>query len=561
MARKSIDLGPDRTTWSFGQLIYWHFIVRGTRPEIPPDAVVGSPWDPKEAAHALGVSVKTLWNWADDDPPPYDTIAAERVLFGASDGFDAERQELRDSHSRTRARKEVAKKAASGATVIPISGPQDEAPPISAVSEAVEPGHAPPPENSDTGLGQTASSPEPPSSQATSDTRQPEHARVEDAEAAPPPPRMPAVVPSRPLPRWVMPGFWAALIAVSVGYWWSQRPSERPQSDTPAVAENRPPVEPPPKKTAPQKSERRAEPPKQPLPPVQPRQQAEAPDKPDIPAAPPPAPPLKEPVQPQIAQPQSEPPAPSPEEEARIKSRQEAFDREQKEKEEQAVLLDRLDGDPEAVQREHDAEARQLAGLGYRLRENTAPSVAPFATELKASVAECARFCEARNCDGFSFYRNQYGPGSHRPRYCYLFRKPFTPDNNAGYVYGERVDDPIAGKTPVRKGALPNDSHVVLAQATPPPSDGIVRCSGGPVKVSGFKISCDTILGGGTSPRTPQERFMVRNINECAAKCRPVGTCTGFTFNSGDPEGEHACQLFGGRPEARESLGWVSGQR
>jgi hypothetical protein len=32
----------------------------------------------------------------------------------------------------------------------------------------------------------------------------------------------------------------------------------------------------------------------------------------------------------------------------------------------------------------------------------------------------------------------------------------------------------------------------------------------------------------------------------------------GITFNSGDTEGQHACTIFGGRPEARESLGWIA---
>src|SRR5262249_49897711 len=158
---------------------------------------------------------------------------------------------------------------------------------------------------------------------------------------------------------------------------------------------------------------------------------------------------------------------------------------------------------------------------------NMSVQASPLATMPKASVADCAGACQAQHCDGFAFAREA--------RYCYLFKQPFSPSNNPGYVFGERVSDPPASRAPVRNGALPSDVPVVLAQSSPPSSDGIVRCSGGPVKVSGFTISCDTILGGGTSPRTPQERFMARNINDCAAKCRPVGSCTAFTFNSGDP--------------------------
>lgn len=48
----------------------------------------------------------------------------------------------------------------------------------------------------------------------------------------------------------------------------------------------------------------------------------------------------------------------------------------------------------------------------------------------------------------------------------------------------------------------------------------------------------------------------VRNINECAAKCRPVERCVGFAFNAGD-----ACIISGPTLETRESKGWVSGIR
>jgi hypothetical protein len=81
------------------------------------------------------------------------------------------------------------------------------------------------------------------------------------------------------------------------------------------------------------------------------------------------------------------------------------------------------------------------------------------------------------------------------------------------------------------------------------------------VKVTGFKLSCDRILDGGTTLGSAQLRYTVPNINECAARCRPIARCVGFTFNSGDPPGQHACVIFGPTPEGREAKGWISGLR
>ena len=81
------------------------------------------------------------------------------------------------------------------------------------------------------------------------------------------------------------------------------------------------------------------------------------------------------------------------------------------------------------------------------------------------------------------------------------------------------------------------------------------------MKVSDFNLACDQTLGGGTTLGSTRLYWTVRNINECAAKCRPVKNCVAFTFNAGDPEGSHTCILFGPTPEARDSKGWISGVR
>ena len=68
-------------------------------------------------------------------------------------------------------------------------------------------------------------------------------------------------------------------------------------------------------------------------------------------------------------------------------------------------------------------------------------------------------------------------------------------------------------------------------------------------------------LSGGTTLGSTQLSYNVANINECAAKCRPVSNCAGFTFNAAGSGNNHACMIFGPTPEGRTSKGWVSGER
>ncbi len=104
---------------------------------------------------------------------------------------------------------------------------------------------------------------------------------------------------------------------------------------------------------------------------------------------------------------------------------------------------------------------------------------------------------------------------------------------------------------------------VQAEQATPrtDATDGVTQCQNGPVKVTGFRLTCDRTLSGGTTLGSTQLSYTVANINECAAKCRPVSRCVGFTFNAADTPGRHGCYIFGPTPEGREASGWVSGLR
>ncbi|MCP3439806.1 PAN domain-containing protein [Bradyrhizobium sp. CCGUVB14] len=106
MPKKTKAIPENRVEWTFGEAVFWHFFVFGTRPHInPATSQTGRLWAPKDAADALGVTVKTLWNWVDDDHLPLDTTALERVLFGQSSFFDAWRIELQRVLRETRLQK------------------------------------------------------------------------------------------------------------------------------------------------------------------------------------------------------------------------------------------------------------------------------------------------------------------------------------------------------------------------------------------------------------------------------------------------------------------------
>ena len=95
MPRKTKAIPANRAEWTFGEALYWHFFVFGTRPTGRPTDGSGTLWNPKEAAGTIGITIRAFWNWIDDRHLPYDTTAAEKVLFGASKFYDEARSELR----------------------------------------------------------------------------------------------------------------------------------------------------------------------------------------------------------------------------------------------------------------------------------------------------------------------------------------------------------------------------------------------------------------------------------------------------------------------------------
>jgi tetratricopeptide (TPR) repeat protein len=100
MAQNSPEAGSaDRTGWSFGQLLAWHFL-RGTRPGGKVDQP-GRTWSAKSFADAVGVGDRTIRYWLRDEhlPPEIETI--ERLLFGNDACYDHWRLELRQAHARS----------------------------------------------------------------------------------------------------------------------------------------------------------------------------------------------------------------------------------------------------------------------------------------------------------------------------------------------------------------------------------------------------------------------------------------------------------------------------
>jgi hypothetical protein len=121
--KKTKAIPDDRAEWSFGDALYWHFFIHGTRPEGGPGDRIGRPWNPKEAGDALAVTVRAFWNWVDDRHLPYGTEAIERALFGSSKLFDEARNELRRLlHDARERQRNTGTKAAGGSVPAIITG-------------------------------------------------------------------------------------------------------------------------------------------------------------------------------------------------------------------------------------------------------------------------------------------------------------------------------------------------------------------------------------------------------------------------------------------------------
>lgn len=541
MPRIVKKLPTDRANYSFGDLVYWHVLKFGTRPNIDPSARTGRPWRIEQISAKLGKTSRTLRNWINDESLPEDVAALCMVLFGDNPRWDDARAELQERYERALAHRRISGVAPSMSHPAPEVGAADN-------KRADTP-------KADARLGDTSRADE---SAARDEADAESESDAEPSSSHRPPNAAGSreLVLARPIRLRAMHDnsggqgtsrYRRALASTVAGvcvffglYAWlvSIRQPKTPEPVVPEVASA-----PEPKK--------RAEPPKPPLV-----------------VEPAPVPPVPEPRKEAVPK----PPAPTEEvkraevdrlERAHMEARREAYEREKEAREAEALRLDRENDRRARDLASRDNDARTVAGMGYRIQEHRRIAGSSYAHVLAATVGDCAVACTGDpSCDAFGFYREEYGPDSKRRRVCYLFKKPFEVANYPGYVHGE----PIVSRRDANAGEQEGgtDKLLIRVQARksePKTDDGLIRCATGPVKVSGFKISCDQTLGGGTTLGSTRLSYTVANINDCAAKCRPVQKCVGFTFNAGDREGEHACIIFGPTPEARESKGWIAGTR
>lgn len=512
----------NRDSWTFAELLYWHFLVYGTRPDGDPDADAGRIWTRKKAAHAVGHSPRQFANWLNGTSAPLEPTAIEQALFGDSPRFDKQRNELRAKLAIARARIHAER---SGATAVP-SGKHD-------VENSLTPSDVSPPETSAVeNLGNDFSQP------ATDDDNRMAPDDVERAwdylkakssylytaearvdYASSPAASKPADSPRRlKARRWLGAVAVAAAAAVTLIVTRSTNDLPRPV----AMAPVQPPGSGGSGGTPPQ-------PPQTLLP--TPLQPPAVPHDGNPPAAPP--------------QPQQAENKPMEVEATRV--RLAAFEAGRRQQDQKAIQLDQKDQRrvEAQLQADRDEDARRAAAFGFTLRENSSFTGQNMQNTFVDTLIECITLCESDNtCAGFDFMRT--GP---QPAACRRFMGPLKLSPDPNFVSGIRMVQPKPGlATPL---TMPGD-------ATEGP-DGILRCANGPFKVTGFKLGCDRMMAGGVVIPNTQLRYSVANINECAAKCRPVRDCIGFSFNAAE-FGPFTCQIFGQSAQVSTVNGWVSGQ-
>ncbi len=123
MPRIAKSLPETRAECSFGDLVYWHLFVYGTRPDGDPSAKIGRVWGLKDAAAKMGLSERALRYWITDRHLPDSTTTLERVIFGNSPVFDDWRLELVEALRKTRLGNAAKASASSGKSPVkPVSG-------------------------------------------------------------------------------------------------------------------------------------------------------------------------------------------------------------------------------------------------------------------------------------------------------------------------------------------------------------------------------------------------------------------------------------------------------
>ncbi len=520
MPKKTKNLPDNRADWSFGAVLYWHFFIYGSRPDVHPDETIGRIWQPKDAFYAVGKSANTFWNWIDDRHLPFETANIESALFGTSKDFGEWRLELQTKLAQTRAKLAPAPKTGRALEAVE---------PLPADDDAVEILPPEPEEDADENTQLVVWRPtvermewngdhghsHPGESQGALTLLEAVQAYWTKREGA-------KTSSAKRQRNVVAIGGAAALTALVGVYVVSQRTTPAPREIQITIKE--PPLTPEPIK---------------------------------------PTPPIQEPNKPvkELSEEEKRAALEKREIEKTILANQERQQREALKQRQAAV---QRDADTQAAlkaQQDRDDNARRVAGAGYSLIENNSVTGTSIGLVQAESVADCARACLRDGCDAFSYFKDEAITANRKTRSCYRYREPITFYAHPGYSAGRRSDAAAVEKQSWDGARLP----IILAQATtttpPMAPDGVVQCSGGPVKVSGYNLTCDAYLGGGATLGSAQLAYTVANINECSAKCSAIKACTAFTYNSADNPGKHRCEIFGGKPESRSVSGWVSGER
>ncbi|EJW10832.1 hypothetical protein A33M_3993 [Rhodovulum sp. PH10] len=536
MPRISKKLPRERTDYSFGDLVYWHLFVYGTRPRGSPAAKAGRAWEPGAICGLIGVTERTLRNWIADKHLPDSVIPLERELFGDNPAWDEARLELAEALRNSRARK--ARKPFSRLWPFVRSN----------VLLLPPPGDAPDGEASST----RDVSPESSGKDRKTEKNQslvclggkPNGSRLE-----------PGNLPDRPRPMRENPGRAGAgvpdehllpgrsdgasrhhqfrtlgplaVTAVMIGlgmYIWSipsvpgpapsQAPSRKGASPSPAG---------PPPGTGRQGTDQK---------PVQDGAERRA-------GADKPSPGTEEDVAHRV-----------------VAAQRKAEDRERQAREQEAERRDREELAASRAIMEREQYARLLARMGYRLRDDARMNGTNIRVLETATFLDCALACVEDKCDAFAWTKWYWKGRADQLHRCSTFKAPLVFANDRSYLAGERVLDLAPGQAP-----SPAEIAKLTAFAVPPPPKPVTWCPGGPVKVTGFDLTCEATLTGGSVPGLPQSSYEVTTINACAAKCRPLAECVGFAFNAAGPDGRSACQLFGRTRERRDATGWIAGER
>jgi len=502
VTQNDTQLPSGRLTWSFGQLLDWHLFKHGTRPHVQPSAKAGRTWNKKEAARALEITSRTLSYWLTDQYLPRDTKQLEKTLFGDSAAYDDWRVELRKALEKTRASKGSGKSDSGAAARTETSNPQPK-------QLRPEPADAPPPPARTInlpvlfGAERPKVAPEPPDARVSGQTGA-GPASEKPGNDRKIPAKIPAITgasESRRSPGASGQSSRKNLYFVSAGF------------AVLAVAYGAIQF-------------------------TSGTRQGPGPD-------PRPGPVVQKPTPPETSTQQPTKSDARREREARQEEQQKQSDAE--------------------IQRAVDEDIRRDALTSFKLRDNFTVNGQTIGGVITLTEADCAVACMRSRCDGWAFNKN--GPfvrGTYRA--CLRFAAPLTFTANPDFVAGQRIPEADAPRTTGNATVKP-EVVVVKSEAAPitvaeaPVEKDRVHCAGRYFVMPGFKLTCNQMLTGGTSPGPGPTSFIVGTANDCMAKCKPVENCVGFTYDVAEKSVQHICRIFGPTPNTVTSAGWLRAVR